>query len=335
MKTTTNTTRATRATTTTATEKKGAATMKKTTAPALIPMTNEAARATATAELEAQKKAATARRLAKMRANLAKLEREAADIIAKGAEMTQADRLRLLQLINIKLHEEGSKIADIFSIDSTAACEFCTAMRRSAEDNILMICRYCYAAADSWKEASWRRHQLNALILSTVLFTVEELATLPIGALCRFNEDGDTVNETMARNYIRIAIAHPGTRFGYWYKNAPAVEAGLRAEGITTRDALPENIRFIHSSMLIGFESRPLWFDDAIFTVYPDAATTEAAIAAGGHECNGRKCRNCGFTCYLMQRPAQPLHIAEVLRCSKAARVEILAAYRARLARFA
>jgi hypothetical protein len=87
--------------------------------------------------------------------------------------------------------------------------------------------------------------------------------------------------------------------------------------------------------MLIGFEARPLWFDDAIFTVYPDAVTTEAAIAAGGHECNGRKCRNCGFTCYLMQRPAQPLHIAEVLRCSKAARVEILAAYRARLARFA
>lgn len=329
MKTTTTTEARTTATKNAKEEK----TMKKTTKPALIPLTDKAALATATAELEAAKKAATARRLAKMRANLEKLEREAADIIAKGADMTHADRARLLQLINVKLHEEGSKIADIFSIDSTAACEFCTAMRRSAEDNILMICRYCYAAADFWKEASWRRHKLNALILSTVLFTVEELAALPIGALCRFNEDGDTVNETMARNYIRIALAHHGTRFGYWYKNAPAVEAGLHAEGIHTREDLPDNIRFIHSSMLIGFEAGALWFDDAIFTVFPDAETTEAAIAAGAHECNGRKCRTCGFTCYLMQRPAIPLHIAEVLRCGKAARAEILTAYRARLSR--
>jgi hypothetical protein len=314
--TTTNRTQETRTTTTT-TETKGEKTMKTT--------------ATITAEME--KKAATARRIAKMRANLDALENEAALIIRKGDEMTQADRFRLLALVNVKLHEEGSKIADIFSIDSTAACEFCTAMRRSAADNVLMICRYCYAAADAWKEAAWRRHKLNAFILSTVLFTVEELAIIPVGALCRYNEDGDTVNETMARNYLRIAAAHPATRFGYWYKNAPAVEAGLHAEGIHTRDQLPENVRFIHSSMLIGFEARELWFDDAIFTVYPDEETTRAAIAAGAHECNGRKCRACGFNCYLMQRRPQVLHIAEVLRCSKAARVEIIAAYREKLAR--
>lgn len=288
---------------------------------------------TAAAAVEMEKKAATARRLAKMRANLEALENKAAAIIAKGDDMTTADRLTLLSLVNVKLHEEGSKIADIFSIDSTAACEFCTAMRRSAEDNVLMICRYCYAAADSWKEAAWRRHKLNALILSTVLFSREELATLAIGALCRFNEDGDTVNETMARNYIRIGLSHPNTRFGYWYKNKPAVESGLKAEGFTSRDQLPENIRFIHSSALIGFEARPAWFDDAIFTVFPDAETTEAAIAAGAHECNGRKCRACGFTCYLMHRRPEPLYIAEVLRCSKAARVEILEAYTARRAR--
>jgi len=295
-----------------------------------------AMKTTTTAALEIERKAATARRLAKMRANLTALENEAAAIIAKGDEMTAGDRARLLQLVNVKLHEEGSKIADIFSVDSSAACDFCSAMRRSATDNVLMICGLCYAAADAWKEAAWRRHKLNALIFGTVLFTVEELAALPIGALCRFNEDGDTVNETMARNYIRIAASHPATRFGYWYKNAPAVEAGLKAEGIATRDALPENIRFIHSSMLIGFEARPLWFDDAIFTVYPDEATTAAAIAAGAHECNGRKCRACGFTCYLMQRrQADPLRIAEILRCNKAARAEIVTAYHARRARLA
>lgn len=287
----------------------------------------------ATRAEEAARKEATARRLEKMRAGLTALETEAAAIIAKGDDRTPADRMRLLSLLNIKLHEEGSKIADIFSLDSTAACDFCSAMRKAAEDNVLMICRCCYAAADAWKEAAWRRHKLNALILSTVLFTVEELATLPVGALCRYNEDGDTVNEIMARNYIRNGLAHPFTHFGYWYKNAPAVEAGLHAEGIHTREALPENIHFIHSSSLIGFEARELWFDDAIFTVYPDEETTLEAIAAGAHACNGRKCRDCGFTCYLMKRRPHALRIAEVLRTNKTERSIIRAAYDARKAR--
>ena len=293
-----------------------------------VPMTNTAA---AAAEKQ-EKAAANAQRLETMRRNLAALEEKARGILAKRDSMTAGDRLDLLRIVNVAYHDSG-KIEGCFSVDSCAACEFCQKMIAAAADNILMICGCCYAAADSWKEAAWRRHQLNALIFSNVLFTVEELAILPVaGILCRFNEDGDTVNETMARNYIRMAAAHPVTHFGYWYKNAPAVAAGLAAEGITTRDALPENIRFIHSSALIGFPARAAWFDDAIFTVYPDAETTAAAIAAGAHECNGRRCRACGYTCYMMQRQAEPLHIAEYLRTNKAQRARIRAAYDARKA---
>ena len=282
----------------------------------------------------AVRKAATEKRLASMRANLAALEKAAADILEKGDSLTEADRRALLRLVNVAFHDSG-KIEGIYSVDSTASCEFCARMIHAALDNILMICGCCYAAADAWKEAAWRRHQLNARILSTVLFTADELATLAIGELCRFNEDGDTVNETMARNYLRIIASHPATRFGYWYKNAPAVAAGLAAEGITTRDALPDNVRFIHSSALIGFPARECWFDDGIFTVYPDADTTLAAVAAGAHECNGRKCRStaCGAYCYLMhRRPEKPVHIAELLRCAASRRAAILAAYNARKA---
>lgn len=282
------------------------------------------------AELEAAKKAANEKRLETMRRNLSALESEAAAILAKGSEMTAADRVRLLQLVNIAYHDSG-KIAGLFSVDSCAACDFCQKMIRAAADNVLMICGSCYAARDAYKEAAWRRHTLNARIFSAVLFSADELRQLAIpGLLCRFNEDGDTVNETMARNYLRIIISHPETRFGYFYKNAAAVAAGLAAEGYTTREQLPDNVRFIHSSYLIGFETSPIWFDDAIFTVYPDDATTAAAIAAGSHPCNGRKCAECGHKCYIMNRRTDVVYIAEKLRCSADSRKVIMEAYKSR-----
>ena len=278
------------------------------------------------------KKTVNEKRLETMRRNLATLENEAAAILEKGDAMTAEDRARLLQLVNVAYHV-GGKIEGLFSVDSCASCAFCQRMIAAAADNSLMICGACYAARDAYKEASWRRHTLNARIFSAVLFSVDELQQLTIpGLLCRFNEDGDTVNETMARNYIRIVVSHPSTRFGYFYKNAAAVAAGLKAEGYTARDQLPENVRFIHSSHLIGFKTSPLWFDDAVFTVYPDAATTAAAIAAGQHACNGRKCKDCGYKCYQMERTKKPVYIAELLRCSSERRKAILEAYNARAA---
>ncbi len=286
----------------------------------------------------AEQIAANEKRLATMRANLEKLEKRAHEILFKGPEnMTQWDRFELLQLLSINLHKTG-KIEGIFSIDSTAACEFCMKMREAAQDNILIICGSCYAAADEYKEASWRRHKLNAAILSTVLFSEAELSALAIGPLCRINEDGDTPNSTYARNIFRVARSHPAVHFGYWYKNSPAIERGLIMEGYTSRASLPNNIRFIHSSLLIGFAAPALWFDDAIFTVYPDHKTTAAAIAAGAHECNGRKCggKDCHYNCYLMRRrEAAPLQIAEYLRCSADRRARIMEAYQARKARIA
>lgn len=277
--------------------------------------------------------AATEKRLQTMRDNLTKLETKAEELLSKGDAMTTADRHELLSLVNISYHDSG-KIDGVFSIDSSASCEFCQRMIEAAKTRVLMICGACYAAADAWKEAAWRRHKLNARILSTVLFTVEELASLSIpGLLCRYNEDGDTVNETMSRNYLRIAAAHPHTMFGYWYKHTAAVEAGLIAEGIRRREDRPENIRFIHSSVLIGFEAAETWFDDGIFTVYPDEETTLEAVRNGAHECNGRKCRDCGYTCYVMQRRPAVVRIAEVLRTNAKRRAIILDAYREEKAR--
>lgn len=275
-----------------------------------------------------------AHKIAAMRDTIRAKEEKAAAILAAGVEnLSAADRLALLALVNVAYHNSG-KIDTLFSIDSTAACEFCERMRAAGANDILMICGACYAAADAWKEAAWRMHKLNARILSTVLFTVEELKNLSIpGHLCRMNEDGDTVNVIMGRNYLRIFQSHQSTRFGYWYKNVPAVAEALHLEGYTTREELPDNVRFIHSSALIGFPAAATWFDDGIFTVYPDAETTAAAIAAGAWACNGRKCTACGCHCYTMPRQEKPVYIAEILsRVNKATVKKIRAAYDARKA---
>lgn len=270
------------------------------------------------------------KRIAKMRENLEKLENKAETILAKE-NLTAFDRFELLGLLNIAYHDSG-KIEDIASIDGTSACAFCDQMRKNAENNCLMVCGYCYAWADKWKEASFRRHKLNAKILSSVLFTEEELKTLAIPSmLCRINEDGDIVNYIHAQNILKIQKTHEYIKFGYWFKNAPAVAQALKNEGITEKSQLPKNVVFVQSSLLIGFPASPAWFTDCIFTVYPDKATTETAIINGAYECNGRKCKTCGFNCYLRERSENVQYIAEYLRTSASKRELIVNAYKEEL----
>lgn len=277
-----------------------------------------------------------ARRIAAARQNVRRLETVADGIMSRwpdGDGMPDAARRALLKLVNVAYHASG-KIEGCFSIDGCAACDFCQRMIASAEGNPLVICGACYAYRDRYKESSWRRHSLNARILSGVLFTLDELHiiadVIADGGRCRFNEDGDTVNVIHARNLLRVAALRPDVFFGYFYKNTSAVGAGLIAEGYKTRDALPVNVRFIHSSILIGVPARPCWFDDGVFTVFPDERTTLAAVAAGMHECNGRRCRACGYMCYVAaRRPEGPVFIAEFLRCTPAERAVIMTAYNA------
>ena len=278
---------------------------------------------------------ATKKRLESMRANLARLESNAAAIMSKGDNMTTEDRKNLLQFVNVAFHESG-KIESIYSIDGSVTCEFCAKMRAAAEDAPLMICGACYAAKDSWKEAAFRRHKLNMRILSTVLFTAEELKALiiPEGANLRINEDGDIATVTHARNVLRIIESNKSAGVGFWFKNTPAVGDALKAEGVNNvaeKRARYGNARFVQSSVLIGFPARPAWFTDVVFTVFPDKETTLAAIAEGAFECNGRKCKECGFNCYNARKNGDGVqHVAEYLRTNNANRAAIMTAYNAK-----
>ena len=200
-------------------------------------------------------------------------------------------------------------------------------MREAAKSNPLHICGYCYDAAqeDRWANVK-NRHGLNMEIMSSVDFTVEQLASVPVTDILRENSSGDVANDTMARNYVRMAYAHLYSHVALWAKNVPPVERAFDSLG------KPSNMVFIQSSILIGIPAARSRYADYVFTVYPDEETLQAALENGAVECNGKKCMDCGWKCYFGAWP-HGANIAELLRVPEKARVAIVAAYNARMAK--
>lgn len=239
--------------------------------------------------------------------------------ILSKAELTTADRFKLLTIYQAAYHT-GGKIEGVTSYDSSATnCSFCKAMRAKAEKNPAHICNFCYDKnQEEYKITAMNRHSLNLVIMSTVEFSAEELQIIPAGLINRINSSGDIPNKTYAINMIRIAKNNRFATFAFWVKNKLALIAATDEEG------KPENAIYIQSSEIIGRPEEPAKYFDYVFTVYPDKASTLAAIAAGAAECNGKKCRECGYKCY--KGTHKGVHIAELLRGVNAAkRAEIIA----------
>lgn len=253
------------------------------------------------------------------------------EIIERG-EFTQADKTTLLQILQVSYHDSG-KIEGLSSIDGSAVnCEFCKGMQTAAETDPTIVCGGCYAKAlDEYRVSAEARHWLNQRILSAVLFTVEELRNVYAPSLrVRFNSDGDFSGSVQAINSVRFCKAHPENRIAIWTKNLPAIRTAIEQEG------KPANLKIVYSSCRLEearvdlFELYP-WID-YVFTVYATKEATKEAIANGANECNGRKCRECGFRCY---DGTWQIHtnIAEYLRgVSKVKRAELVAAVQARKA---
>lgn len=233
----------------------------------------------------------------------------AAEILEKAPEdMTATDRARLLMIYNVAYHESG-KIEGVFSLDSTATnCVFCQRMREAAKLNPDIICGHCYdAKQEMYKIQALNRHTLNMLIMSRVDFTIEELKALHVYGLVRVNSSGDAANKTYAANMIKFAFAHPDCKVAIWSKNAPAYIAACDEYG------KPENVTMIQSSVFINKPGKLAKYFDHMFTVYNDAAAVNEAIQGGACECNGKKCSECGYKCYV-NGWEKGANIAELLR---------------------
>lgn len=245
------------------------------------------------------------------------------DIFSKGIEnLTQADKFKLLAIYHPAYHEDG-KIEGITSYDSSATnCAFCQAMRAAAGKNPAHICNFCYdhAQEHSYKGVNMlNRHTLNMLIMSTVDFTVEELAVLNCSKINRANSSGDVPNKTYAANMLKLSAANPYFHFALWAKNTKDVIAACDEVG------KPENMTLVQSSPIINKPSKLAKYFDIVFTVYVTEEDTQEAIRNGAGECNGHKCNECGFKCYL-NGWHHGQNVAEVLRTNKAHRAAIEAA---------
>lgn len=232
-------------------------------------------------------------------------------IFDKGLEnITHEDRLVLLSIYNIAYHESG-KIEGIFSLDSSATnCSFCIKMRQYAAEHkeLNMICGSCYDfKQEQYKINALGRHTLNMLIMESISFTVEELATLAVYGLVRVNSSGDSANDIYAANMIKFAIAHPHCSVAIWSKNAVSYIHACDQFG------KPENVTLIQSSFLVDSAATPAKYFDYVFTVYFDENKVQQAIAAGACECNGKKCKDCGYKCYT-RGWGSSANIAELLR---------------------
>lgn len=244
-------------------------------------------------------------------------------ILDKGTDnLTAADRFKLLAIYHPAYHKDG-KIEGITSYDSSATnCTFCRAMRAAAGKNPAHICNFCY---DHTQEHGYRgvnilnRHTLNMLIMSTVEFTTEELAVIDCTKINRVNSSGDTPNKTYAANMIKLAAVNPHARFAFWAKNTKDVIAAVEEVG------KPENMTLVQSSPIINKPAKLAKYFDIVFTVYVTEKDTINAIQAGAGECNGHKCNECGFKCYL-NGWNKGQNVAELLRTNKAHRAAIEAA---------
>ena len=228
-------------------------------------------------------------------------------ILAKKT-ITVMDRFTLINIYNVAFHESG-KIEDIYSFDSSATnCSFCAKMRKLAETDDSIICRYCYDfSQEAYRFAALNRHTLNMIIMQSVDFTVEELAMLPAGYINRVNSSGDCANQIYANNMVKLAIAFPLSHVAVWTKAPGFYINACRKYG------KPANLVLIKSSVHIDKPDILPEFFDYVFTVYFDKDKIESALNAGACECNGKKCKECGFKCYL-KKWESGANIAELLR---------------------
>lgn len=231
---------------------------------------------------------------------------EVMSILAKG-NVGHEDRLRLLDIYQTSYHTDG-KIEGVTSCDSSCGhCGFCQKMLEKAKEDPTLICGFCYdKRQEDYRLHLSNRHGLNMLIMSSVEFTEDELKRVRVSALTRVNSSGETPNVIYARNMLKIVKVNGHIRCGYWSKNSGPV--------IKACDELgkPSNLVLIKSSVHIGKADRLPKYFDYTFTVYPDDATTLKAIERGASECNGKKCRECGYKCYYGTHKGTD--IAEVLR---------------------
>ena len=207
----------------------------------------------------------------------------------KNGDNVEKSMLTLVAMLWIVEHKDtdksNSKLAGIKSL-STCCLDNRFCLFRMQDSN--SICHHCYAATQQERQHGLTDHNIiNGVILRNVLFTIDNLKTLPLWNenFFRIESFGDVENVTQARNYIRLCKAFPSVKFAAWTKNHNVWKKAFDMEG-----GKPENLSFIISSCYVNMEmSIPENMQSVVnhvFTVYDHNYCVDI-------NCGGRKCMEC------------------------------------------
>lgn len=247
-------------------------------------------------------------RTQKTRENQEKRLQHVRKLITEANNGSKAARLELLMMLNkaIAYHNSG-KIEGLHSLDTACSNnKFCPRMQATEDPS--SVCKYCYTCS-MWESAKFAHH-ITGEILSGIELTPIEASLIGIpGLFFRFNSDGELINYTHAKNLVRIAAAHPATTFSLWTKRPGILNP------VIIEEHKPQNLICGVSSPTINVPFRERWtWCDFVFTVYTPEGM-KRALARGEHECNGKKCMDCGFYCYRKHtETSSPVYVAEALR---------------------
>ena len=192
----------------------------------------------------------------------------------------------------VKISKLSGKMQKVRAISTYAGDNpSCMALMKCSDN----VCSHCYAykQVESGVYPNQRTClERNGKALSkSLLKIVPDLSKLKNHAIFRFESHGDVINETNARNYIRIAAANPETKFAAFTKRPLIWDAAIKKEG------KPANLNLVYSSPQVNKSATNIKekfpFFDVVFTVYDKehGVGTDIPCQCGPESCN--KCRFC------------------------------------------
>lgn len=220
---------------------------------------------------------------------------------AKGEEITFADQLRLVSLINVTTLT--GKLEGFYAISTNVLMNPCCQARARIDG---CICKDCYAAAGVNRFSTLcQALEVNYIILNEFDISEEAWATLDIPSTngkSRIESHGDTATVTCSMNYVRIVRSHGMLVFGVWGKNVNHYRVAFSREG------KPANMIFILSSEFVNVVAEVpedmVQYVDHVFTVFTleFAKANKITINCGKYdpdtlEMIDHHCKNC-LLCY-------------------------------------
>lgn len=193
----------------------------------------------------------------------------------------------------IKISTLSGKMLKVRAISTYAGQNpSCLALMK-CEDN---VCSHCYAykqvQSGMYPDQRGCLERNGNALSKELLKVVPNLTKLKYHEIFRFESHGDVINETHARNYIRIVKANPTIKFAAWTKRPLVWKAALKKEG-----GKPDNLNLVYSSPKLNKPvtdiRKKFPFFDVVFTVYEKGADTgkDFPCSCGPESCN--KCRFC------------------------------------------